>query len=346
VSATGFTANNVWQTLDGGATWSSITGNLPQAPVFDVKRHTRKANWLYAATSVGVFTSEDAGATWSTTNEGPANIRVRELFWIDETTLGAATYGRGMFKVAVASGGPDNYQDLWWSGLQENGWGISITQHRDILFSELFIYDAQGQPIWVVMPGGSWNASFTRFTGPVFIPSGSYFAAYDASRHSVGPQAGTVTLDFASRASATLSYTINGISGSKQIQRIGFGPPDSTPVGSYGDLWWGGTAQNGWGISVNQQYRTLFSVWYTYDRNGSPTWFVMPGGTWTAANTYTAAAYRASGPPWLGVPYDASRHSTAPAGTVTFTFTDAQNAAMSYTIDGVSGTNALTRVPF
>jgi hypothetical protein len=139
---------------------------------------------------------------------------------------------------------------------------------------------------------------------------------------------------------------VNGISGTKQITRIGFGPPDSTPVASYGDLWWGGTAQNGWGVSINQQYRTLFSLWYTYDRDGRPTWFVMPGGTWTAANTYTAAAYRASGPPWLGVPYDASRHSTAPVGTVTFTFTDAQNAAMSYTIDGVSGTNALTRVPF
>ena len=69
-------------------------------------------------------------------------------------------------------------------------------------------------------------------------------------------------------------------------------------------------------------------------------------GTWTAANTYTANAYRASGPPWLGVPYDATRHSTTPVGTVTFTFTDAQNAAMSYTIDGVSGTNALTRLPF
>jgi hypothetical protein len=346
VAFTGFTANNVWQTFDAGATWSSITANLPQAPVFDVKRHPRKANWLYAATSVGVYTSEDAGLTWSTSNEGPANIRVRELFWIDDTTLGAATYGRGMFKVTVAAGGPDNYQDLWWSGAAENGWGISITQHRDVLFSELFIYDDQGSPLWVVMPGGTWDATFTRFTGAVFIPSGSYFGAYDASRHSVGPQVGTVTLDFASRGSATMSYTINGQSGSKSLARIAFGPADSTPVASYGDLWWGGSAQNGWGVTLNQQYRTLFPIWYTYDRNGRATWFVMPSGTWTAANTYTATAYRASGARWIGVPYDASRHSLAPVGTVTFTFTDAQNAVMSYTIDGVTGTNALARVPF
>ena len=346
VAVTGFTLNNVWETRDGGATWRSIAGNLPPAPVFDVKRHPRKASWLYAATSVGVYTSEDGGATWSTSNEGPANIRVRELFWIDDTTLGAATYGRGMFKVTVAAGGPDNYQDLWWSGAQENGWGMSIVQHRDILFSELFIYDNAGNPIWVVMPGGSWNASFTRFTGPAYIPAGSWFAAYDASRHSIGQQVGTVTLDFASHAAATLTYTINGVSGTKSLTRIAFGPPDSTPVGAFGDLWWGGTAQNGWGIAINQQYRTLFSLWYTYDRDGKSTWYVMPGGAWTAANTYSASAYRASGPPWLGVPYDVSRHSLAPVGNVTVTFTDAQNAVMTYTIDGVSGMNALTRVPF
>jgi hypothetical protein len=346
VAVTGFVANDVWQTLDAGLTWSSITGNLPQAPVFDVKRHPRKPNWLYAATSVGVFTSENAGASWSTTNEGPANIRVRELFWIDDTTLGAATYGRGMFKVNVAAGGPDNYQDLWWSGPQENGWGLSITQHRDLLFSEMFIYDAQGRPQWVVMPSGSWNASFTAFTGPIYIPSGAWFAAYDASRHSVGAAVGTATLTFASAGKGTLAYTINGVSGTKAIERIGFGPVDSTPVASYGDLWWGGTAQNGWGLVVNQQYRTLFLLWYTYERDGRPTWFVVSSGTWTAANVYTGTAYRASGPPWIGVPYDASRHSVQPVGSVTVTFGDIGNAVMTYTIDGVSGGNALVRVPF
>jgi hypothetical protein len=200
--------------------------------------------------------------------------------------------------------------------------------------------------MWVVMPSGSWDASFTRFTGPVFIPSGSWFAAYDASRHQLGAQAGTATITFAGRNAATLDYTINGVSGRKEISRLAFGPVDTTPVGSYGDLWWGGTAQNGWGVVVNQQYRTLFTLWYTYDRNGRPTWFVMPNGSWTAANTWSATAYRASGAQWLGVQFDASRHSLAPAGTVTFTFSDAQNAAMGYTIDGVSGFNTLTRLPF
>jgi len=99
-------------------------------------------------------------------------------------------------------------------------------------------------------------------------------------------------------------------------------------------------------VEVNQQYRTLFTLWYTYGPDGRPTWFVMPNGSWTAANTWSAPVYRANGAAWVGVPYDASRHSLVPVGTMTFTFPDAQNAAMSYTIDGVSGSNALTRLPF
>jgi hypothetical protein len=346
VSATGFVANNVWQTLDGGATWASITGNLPLAPVFDVKRHPSKPQWLYAATSVGVFTSEDGGATWSTTNEGPANIRVRELFWIDDHTLGAATYGRGMFKVNVDPAGPPSYQDLWWAGSAENGWGMSLTQHGAAMFGAFYIYDAQGRPIWAVMPGGSWNATYSRFSGALYIPTGSWFGAYDASRLVAGASVGTATLDFTSASTATLSYTINGVSGQKSIQRQLFGPADPTPVATYADLWWGGSAQNGWGVAINQQYRTLFSVWYTYDQSGNTLWYVIPGGTWTAANTFTGTVFRTTGSAWLGVPYNPGALQAQQAGTVTFTFHDRDNATMSYTVEGVTQSKAITRQPF
>ena len=240
VSVTGFVANNVWQSLDGGATWASITANLPNAPVFDVKINPVNPAWLYAATSVGIFTSENGGASWSTTNEGPANIRVRELFWMDNNTLGAATYGRGMFRAAVASGGPNNYQDLWWAGAAENGWGMSITQHGSTLFIAFYIYDAQGRPQWVVMSGGTWNAGFTPYTGALYQPTGAYFGAYDASRFVVNPPVGTATVTFTG-STATLTYTINGVSGTKASSARCSGRRTRTPTASYGDLWWGGT---------------------------------------------------------------------------------------------------------
>ena len=346
VAVTGFTANNLWETRDGGTTWASITSNLPLAPIFDVKRHPRRADWLYAATSVGVFTSEDRGATWSTTNEGPANIRVRELFWLDDETLGAATYGRGMFKASVPASGPASYQDLWWAGPQENGWGVSIVQRGRSLFASMYIYDEAGRPQWVALLGGTWNADFTAYTGPLYIPQGSSFAAYDPARFVVGDPVGTGTLTFSNANTARLDTTIRGVSGTKNIVRQPFGPPDATPVGSYADLWWAGTSQNGWGITISQQYRTLFAVWFTYDTQGRNTWFVVPGGTWTAANVFTGTAYRTTSSPWVGATYDPARFQITPAGTVTFTFgADGKSAGMAYTLDGLSGSNAITRQP-
>lgn len=345
VAFTGFVAGNLWETRDGGASWSSISGNLPFAPVFDVKRHPSNPTWLYAATSVGVFTSENGGATWSTTNEGPANIRVRELFWLDATTLVASTYGRGMFRIAVTAA-PASYQDLWWAGPQENGWGMSLSQHGATIFGAMYVYDAQGKPLWVVLPGGTWNGSFTAYSGALYIPSGSWYGNYDVNRFVANPSVGNATITFTGPSTATLAYTINGVSGTKAITRQLFGPQDGTPVASYTDLWWGGPSQNGWGVAITQQYRTIFAVWYTYDANGRTVWYVVPAGSWTAANVYTGTAYRTTGSPWLGVPYDPAMLNAPAVGTVTFTFTDLNNAVMSYTVDGVSGSKPITRQSF
>jgi hypothetical protein len=210
----------------------------------------------------------------------------------------------------------------------------------------MYIYDVNGQPQWVVFPVGTWNADFTAYSGELYIPSGAWFRAYDSARFVVGASVGRATLTFASPNAATLSYTINGESGSKSITRQPFGPQDSTPVATYGDLWWGGTAQNGWGVAINQQYRTLFSVWYTYDNTGKTVWYVIPGGAWTSANTYSGAAYRVTSSRWLGTTYNPAAFSPQAVGNVTFTFTDINNAVMTYTVDGITQSKNLSRQPF
>jgi hypothetical protein len=111
------------------------------------------------------------------------------------------------------------------------------------------------------------------------------------------------------------------------------------------DLWWGGTAQNGWGLAVLQQYSTLFTLWYTYDSTGAPIWYVMSGGDWITGDTYNGRIYRTVGPAWLGVPYDVSRHHTIDVGSYSLHFTG-DTASFNYTVDGRTGTLPLTRVPF
>jgi hypothetical protein len=85
----------VLKTSDGGATWSSIAGNLPQAPVNDI---VVVGSTLYVGTDVGVFRSTNGGATWRAAAGGLPNVPVTDLeYRTASNSLYAATFGRGMF---------------------------------------------------------------------------------------------------------------------------------------------------------------------------------------------------------------------------------------------------------
>ena len=238
------------------------------------------------------------------------------------------------------------WQDMWWAGSQENGWGMSIVQHSDgMLFSVIYAYDASGKPSWYVVPGGTWNSSHTVFTGAAFRPTGSPYTAYDASKFVPGASVGNVTLTFTSLSTATLDFTLDGVSGTKALSRQSFGTSDSTAMADYGDMYWGGTSQNGWGIAVLQQNHAFFCVWFTYDDQGKPTWFVMPSGGWADANTWQGNVYTTTGSPWLGKTYDPNALQVTQVGAFQAQF-GIEGATFNYLINGRSGTLALTRQPF
>lgn len=97
----GFVANNVWVTRDGGARWQRIATGLPAAPVKGFAVHPRRTRLLYAGTEVGLFASEDGGTSWSAGNQGPANVAIDDLFWMNETLV-CATHGRGMYRIDLS----------------------------------------------------------------------------------------------------------------------------------------------------------------------------------------------------------------------------------------------------
>src|SRR6185436_2053837 len=84
--------------------------------------------------------------------------------------------------------------DLWWSGIGENGWGLSIIEHRDILFILVYAYDDAGRPTWYVISSGTWSGN--TYSGSIYSPRGTPFYAYDASRLSMGAPVGTATIAF------------------------------------------------------------------------------------------------------------------------------------------------------
>ena len=257
-------------------------------------------------------------------------------------------FAGGTGTIPAAAPGPLNYSDMWWAGDAEDGWGMSIQQHGNIQFVAIYVYDNAGKPTWYVLPNGSWNSTFTTYTGPIYQPTSAPLNNYTPATFVVPPSPGTVTITYASASTATMQYTINGQSGTKAISRQVFGK-GTAPL-TVGDMWWVGEAENGWGINLVQQAGAVFAVWYTYGTDGKPTWFVLPDGTW-AGNTYSGTMYSTTGSAWLGVVYNKNLLAAAIAGTLSFNFANANNATMNYSFTagpfaGTTQAKSIVRQPY
>jgi hypothetical protein len=235
------------------------------------------------------------------------------------------------------------HQDLWWAGPAENGWGVSMIEHRDVLFILIYAYADDGRPTWYVISNGTWNGR--AYTGTVHSPRGTPFYSYDAARWQGGAPVGSATFTFTDGDHATMDFVIGGVAGQKSLTRLAFGPPASAPITGRTDMWWGGLSQNGWGLAIVQQHAALFTMWFTYDAEGLPSWLVMSSGTWTSANTFEGRIHRATGSPWLGRAYDASRFAPRDVGAFRLRF-EGEAATFEYSVDGRSGSLPLTRTPF
>ena len=97
---------HIFRTTNGGATWTNISGNLPDTPVNAVAvDYSKNPARIFVGTDVGVFWSVDGGATWGNTSTGLPNTIVMDLR-IDGTNLLAFTHGRGAFKAPLGAPPP------------------------------------------------------------------------------------------------------------------------------------------------------------------------------------------------------------------------------------------------
>jgi hypothetical protein len=91
---------HVFETTNGGSTWSDISGALPDAPMDDIVLQANGT--LDVATDFGVFTSSNDGGTWKVLGTNLPNVVVDQLT-LDPTgkVLVAATHGRGVWTIAA-----------------------------------------------------------------------------------------------------------------------------------------------------------------------------------------------------------------------------------------------------
>jgi hypothetical protein len=203
-----------------------------------------------------------------------------------------------------------------------------------------------------VQPGGGWGDGIgSIFGGDVYSPRSAPWFAYDASRFTVGPKAGFLATQFFGPSRARFNFQVYRFPNphtlvSKEIVPQDFTGDAPSPLQGVADMWWGGPEQNGWGVAILEQFGGLFAVWFTYDAQGEPTWFVMPGGEWRDSATYAGTMYRASGSAWVGHAYDAARLHVGAVGPYVLKFLDANTATLEVNVDGVTRTLPITRQPF
>ncbi len=108
----GFSANtpstpgHVFLTANRGASWSNISGNLPDIPANTLLLDSADSGHFLLGTDLGVFESTDGGTTWLPQNSGMANVSVSDLDIRADRFVFAATHGRGMFKSSLPFGAP------------------------------------------------------------------------------------------------------------------------------------------------------------------------------------------------------------------------------------------------
>src|SRR5688572_26440836 len=114
---------------------------------------------------------------------------------------------------------------------------------------------------------------------------------------------------------------------------------------NYSDMWFN-PSESGWGVTIADHETQLFAVWYTYDTDGSPVWYTVPGGTFSGDRTaFTGDLYRTTGPSYAG-PFNPGAVAPTKVGTAYFQFTPGGPATFTWTIGSLSRSKQIQRLPF
>ena len=292
-------------------------------------------------------------------NVSTASVQGATMF-VGYGTSAAAMLSSGLYQNAVSIPGPvqctaslasapapdspSALSGLWWNA-GESGWGIHFTQRRNVIFAAWYTYDASGSPKWYVasnctMPqaasSGTCTGTLYEVNGPVFFGT-----SFNSSLVHVAT-AGSLQVTFQDANNASMTYTVGSqtrtVAITRQVFRTG-----ATPAVDYTDLWWN-PSESGWGMAISHQSDIMFLAWYVYDGTGKPIWYVAPACS-VNGSSCSGSLYRTTGPA-LGPTFNPAQVQAFEVGSAIVSFIDANNAVLSYTVNGVAATKTITRQVF
>ncbi len=221
----------VWYYYDasGKARWAIVPGGTWTDP------HTFTGT-LYTTRWPGFNAGQGNAASLSVVPAGVATFRFADgntadvSFVLNDGTRSDKHILRQAY-ASVPAVNETDFSDLWWNP-NESGWGIVMQQRGGTIFTTMFLYDASGDPTWLVAPNATYTqAGFYDSTG--FVTNDSYSSDLDAT---TGPPYTAATFD-PSKVTATkvgvfslkvapetiwLNYTAGGSARNVVIEREPF----------------------------------------------------------------------------------------------------------------------------
>jgi hypothetical protein len=144
----GFDGNRVYQSTNGGTSWTNISTGLPNLPAMSIVQYkvATDRDVLFAGTDVGVFVKNGSN-NWQTFSNGLPSVVVTELeiFYGGATNkLRAGTYGRGLWEtnidvvlpvqlVSFVGSFEGNTAKLEWQTVTEtNNYGFNVQRLNEV----------------------------------------------------------------------------------------------------------------------------------------------------------------------------------------------------------------------
>jgi hypothetical protein len=223
-----------WYTYDaaGKASWLAMLANRAEGERFageivevrgspyDVSPYDPAKKSVSTVGSGSVTFAGPSSGTFAFDAKGVERSIAIERFSLGGTTPTCTYSAAPPFSTAT------NYQDLWWGGASQDGWGVNLAHEGGPIYATWYTFDSDGSPLWLAAlmtpsSGARYEGALLRMTGPPFAQS------FDPSRVA-STAVGAATLDVTSGNALTWRYTVGAVAGNNPIGRFLFAPPAGT----------------------------------------------------------------------------------------------------------------------
>ena len=277
-----------------------------------------------------------------------------------------AVLARGTF-IAVSAG--NDSVDIE-SQNPANCFGLSTVAATDP-YGYLASYSNYSVSVDIAAPGGDqdrygteygiWSTINSGTKGPEFSTYGAYQGTSQAAPHvsgvaslmlSVNPtltpaQIKAIMAETSSYFASDSECRTNEDCGAGIVNAY-YAVKEALRLNNYQGLWFN-PSESGWGINFAHQGDTIFASWFTFDSTGKARWLVMTANM-IAPNSYGGTLFTGNGPPFDAVPFpplgSPGGAVGAAVGPGAITFNDLNNATLTYTINGITQSKAITRQLF